>query len=127
MAHDAIPLLIGLLAKHMVADYYLQFSWMIKEKSIYGAFGGLAHSGLHGVLTSSVLWWFGLPFFLGLAMGILDFIFHYHIDWTKSNLWKNNSFTPNDQVYWMIHGTDQFLHLMTYVLILYICLPNVLS
>ena len=55
-------------------------------------------------------------------MAGLDYVLHYHIDFVKSNLWKKYNYGPNDQMYWAIHGTDQFLHMMTYVLILYILL-----
>jgi hypothetical protein len=122
MFHDALPLFIGFLTKHMIADYYMQYSWMMKYKGTYGHWKGMAHSEFHGFLTFALLWWFGFGFFWSVAMGLLDAIIHYHIDWTKSNLWKAKKLGPNDQAYWMIHGTDQFLHLMTYVLILHLSL-----
>ena len=49
------------MIKHVIADYFMQYSWMIKDKGKYGAWGGLAHSGWHGVLTSAVIAWFGFP------------------------------------------------------------------
>ena len=57
---------------------------------------------------------------LGFTPISSDYVFHYHIDYVKSNLWKRYNYGPNDQMYWVIHGTDQFLHLMTYVLIIYL-------
>lgn len=120
--HDAIILLLGLFTKHLIADYYLQFSWMIKEKGNYGSWKGLAHSELHGFLTFLLLWNLEMSFVWSLTMGLLDTVLHYHIDWVKSNLWKKKQLGPNDQLYWMIHGTDQFLHMMTYMLILYFSL-----
>tara|TARA_B100000927_G_C16446224_1_gene461875 strand:+ start:609 stop:977 length:369 start_codon:yes stop_codon:yes gene_type:complete len=119
MFHDALPLLIGFLVKHLLADYFMQYSWMIREKGNYGSIKGIAHSGLHAIFTFTLLWWYGFSFWWSLLMGLLDGIFHYHIDFVKSNLWKNTNLGPNDQAYWMIHGTDQFLHMMTYVLILH--------
>ena len=118
MFHDALPLLIGFLTKHMIADYYMQYSWMIKHKGTYGHWKGLAHSKFHGLLTFLLMWWFGFGIGWSLVMGVLDALIHYHIDWTKNNIWKTKKFTPNDQTYWIIHGTDQFLHMMTYILIL---------
>ena len=119
-----LGLLTGFTLKHLIADYYLQFSWMIKHKGNYGAWKGMVHSEFHGFLTFALLWWFGFGFFWSVAMGLLDAVIHYHIDWTKSNIWKKNKYGPNDQAYWMIHGTDQFLHMMTYVLIIWILGPN---
>lgn len=120
MFHDAIYLFIGLLFKHLVADYYTQYHWMMKGKGTYGAFGGIAHSGWHGILTMAVLNSLGINLWWALLMGLLDFVIHYHIDYVKTNLWKSKAYTPADQMFWAIHGTDQFLHLMTYVLILYL-------
>jgi len=111
-----ICLLIAFILKHTLADYYLQFSWMIKEKSIYGAWGGIAHSGLHGFLTFIVL--FTLYPWLAILFAILDGILHYHIDYVKSNLWKSKNLTSSDHMYWAIHGTDQALHFVTYALII---------
>ena len=104
--------------KHLIADYYTQYSWMIKDKSTYGAWGGIAHAGWHGILTFFVLEIFGLPFILSFLFGILDSLLHYHIDYVKSNFWKSKNLGPSDQMYWAVHGTDQFLHIMTYVLII---------
>lgn len=104
--------------KHLIADYYTQYSWMIRDKATYGAWGGIAHAGWHGILTFFVLEIFGLPFILSLLFGILDSVLHYHIDYVKSNFWKSKNLGPSDQMYWAVHGTDQFLHIMTYVLII---------
>lgn len=120
MFHDALYLFIGLLFKHLVADYYTQYHWMMKGKGTYGAFGGIAHAGWHGILTMAVLNSLSINLWWSLLMGLLDFVIHYHIDYVKTNLWKSKAYTPADQMFWAIHGTDQFLHLMTYVLILYI-------
>ena len=117
-----LGLLTGFLVKHMIVDYYLQYSWMIKDKCTYNARGGIAHSGLHALLTFILLYLFGFGYFWSLLMAVLDYLLHYHIDFVKSNLWKRNNYGPNDQMYWVIHGTDQFLHMMTYILIIYILL-----
>ena len=122
MIGSVLILLSGFLVKHMIADYYLQYSWMIKDKGTYNARGGIAHSGLHALLTFILLYLFGFGYFWSLLMAVLDYLLHYHIDFVKSNLWKRNNYGPNDQMYWVIHGTDQFLHMMTYILIIYILL-----
>lgn len=110
------------LVKHTLADYFLQFSWMMKDKAIYGAKGGIAHAGLHGVLTSLVLLVMGLPIMAGIVLGLIDFIIHYHIDFIKSNLWKSKNLKATDQMFWIIHGVDQMLHGLTYIFIIWIVL-----
>lgn len=116
-----LELLLLLMLKHTVADYFMQYRWMFKDKGTYGAFGGIAHSGWHGILTSSILIYFnpmgGIPILWCILLGILDFLLHYHIDYVKSNVWKTKGYGPEDQMYWVTHGVDQFLHFATYILI----------
>lgn len=108
------------ILKHTIADYFTQYSWMIKDKATYGAFGGLAHAGWHGVLTSVVVWNITTFSLIPVILfGLLDSIIHYHVDYAKSNVWKSKKFTPDNQMYWVTHGTDQMLHLFTYVFIIW--------
>ena len=109
------------ILKHTIADYFTQYSWMLKDKATYGAFGGLAHAGWHGILTTAVVWHLtGLHWFILILFGLLDSIIHYHVDYVKSNVWKTKNYGPNDQMYWVTHGVDQMLHLFTYVFIIWI-------
>ena len=115
---------IGLFAlftlKHIVADYFLQFSWMIRDKGFYGEWGGIAHSGMHAFFTLFVLLLAntGLHIILLTLLSILDGVIHYHIDWVKSNVWREKRYTSQDQMYWVTHGVDQGMHFMTYILII---------
>ena len=108
-------MIVGLMTKHVIADYFMQYSWMIKDKGTYGAFGGVAHASWHGILTGLVLVLFDQPLFFSIALGVLDSIIHYHVDYIKSNVWKSKGYTPVDQMYWVTHGVDQFAHFLTYV------------
>jgi hypothetical protein len=110
-----LMLMVGLMTKHVIADYFLQYGWMIKDKGTYGAKGGLAHAGLHGILTLLVLASLGMPLFFSLVLGALDAVLHYHIDYVKSNVWKSRGYTSQDQMFWVTHGVDQFAHFLTYV------------
>ena len=126
------------ILKHTIADYFTQYSWMLKDKATYGAFGGLAHAGWHGILTTAVVWHLtGLHWFILIVwnittfslipvilFGLLDSIIHYHVDYVKSNVWKSKNYTPDNQMYWVTHGTDQMLHLFTYVFIILIVKIN---
>jgi len=112
-------LLFWLGTKHIIADYYTQYPWMFRHKGKYGHPGGIAHSLWHGILTYVVLSFFvggGLAFMLAF----LDFVLHYHIDYTKSKAWAKYNLTPAQHKYWIIHGTDQFAHMMTYFLIVHL-------
>ena len=118
-----LTVLTWLMVKHFIADYFLQTSWMISEKADYGKAGGLVHAGEHGLLTFTVVWWLLGGFWFALLMGLLDWLIHYHVDWSKSNYLKGHfRFSPmpkdqSDTQYWWAMGLDQFAHYMTYVLI----------
>lgn len=116
-----LELITLLMTKHVIADYFMQYSWMIRDKGTYGAWGGIAHSGYHGLLTFAVLMLFPIPIIYALLLSIGDSVIHYHIDYTKSNFWKSKNLTPMDQAYWITHGVDQFAHFLTYVVIVILC------
>tara|TARA_Y100000389_G_C16981350_1_gene280447 strand:- start:132 stop:494 length:363 start_codon:yes stop_codon:yes gene_type:complete len=109
------------IIKHTLADYFLQYGWMIKDKGTYGAKGGIAHSAVHGVFTLLVLMILDVPLLYSVVLSAFDAVLHYHIDYVKSNFWKEKKLTAVDQMYWIAHGTDQFLHLMTYMVIIALC------
>jgi len=113
---EGIGLLFLLSIKHVIADYFLQKGWMIKEKGVYGAQGGIAHASIHSIGTFLVLFPFFNPVLI-FILSVLDGIAHYHIDYFKSNYRKGKTLSTNDAEYWMIHGVDQFAHFVTYILI----------
>jgi len=112
---ELIILLLALFGiKHFICDFSLQFSYMIADKGIYGARGGIEHALCHALGT----WFVLLPIFgmLGMLPALVDGILHYHIDWTKQQL--NRGYTPADREFWIWLGADQALHYLTYILII---------
>jgi hypothetical protein len=99
--------------KHFVADFLMQYDYMLREKGIYGATGGVHHAGVHACLTFLIL----VPFVAGadqlLILPLVDFVAHYHIDWVKQKL--NRGYTYTDRQFWIWLGADQALHYLTYV------------
>jgi len=112
-------ILFWLFTKHIIADYYMQYPWMFKHKGTYGHIGGLAHAKLHGLFTLIVLLAFTSPL-LAFLLGAIDAVLHYHIDYVKNKFWEKFPTNPSEQKYWVIHGTDQFAHGMTYFLIVHL-------
>jgi hypothetical protein len=107
-----------LLAKHAVADFFLQTSYQYQNKGIYGHPGGFLHSAIHVALTPLV--------YLVLAPGSLliagliaigEFIVHYHVDWAKEQVTRRNSLTPECRGFWFALGTDQLIHGLSYIVI----------
>ena len=108
-----------LLIKHVVADYFIQMNFMFAGKHKYGAKGGLAHAGTHSLLTYGCF----IPFVSvssAFLYALLDFVIHYHIDYVKSNYSIRNPMQPTEQKYWIVHGTDQLFHILTYVLLVWL-------
>lgn len=107
-----------LMAKHMVADFYLQTSYQYLNKGIYGHPGGLIHAGIHVALTPLVylvLAPAGLLLALLIAAG--EFAVHYHVDWLKEQINRRKGWTVSDRNFWSLLGTDQFVHGLTYLAI----------
>ena len=111
-----------LLIKHTVADFFLQRSFMYKDKHIYAGRGGLVHAGSHGLLTAiavAICVPTPLQLSMALAAGMLDMVIHYHVDYIKSNWNVRTKASPSETRYWYAFGLDQLAHFLTYVLIVY--------
>lgn len=115
-------LLLLFQIKHMLADFVWQTGWMVHNKGTYGHAGGIAHAGLHGLLTFPVLIWTPMIAAVALGIAVVESILHYHIDWTKDRLLKQTGWTPQDKGFWTLTGLDQFAHQLTYVAILWVAL-----
>jgi hypothetical protein len=107
-----------LMAKHMVADFYLQTPYQYLNKGRYGHPGGFLHSAIHVALTPLVYLVLA-PASLLLAIGIAlgEFAVHYHVDWLKEQVTHRNGWTVHDRGFWYALGTDQLAHGLSYLLI----------
>lgn len=121
---EVLLVLTGLLVKHIVADYYIQMNFMFKNKHVYGAWGGVSHALVHAIGTALVLSPFVSIATLNFVV-FIDLMLHYHIDYVKSNYSIRNPMQPSEQRYWIVHGTDQLLHVLTYVLIVYLVIEQI--
>ena len=116
--------LTWLFFKHMIADYLLQKPYQFLNKGIYGHPGGLLHASIHVGLTIPIIFILPSPsieMFIAILSG--EFIAHYHIDWSKERIIKKFGWTPKDQGFWSLFGLDQFLHSLTYLIIIWIMIP----
>lgn len=103
--------------KHMLADFYWQTGWMAANKGRYGHSAGLAHSGIHIAASLPILVFMGLglPAIVGFLVG--EFVFHYHVDWAKDRLIRRAGLATSSSGFWNLTGLDQFLHQVTYLVI----------
>lgn len=108
--------------KHFLCDFVLQTSDQIRNKGVYLHPAGLVHAGAHAigslpailVLTRSPLALIALPLF--------EFFFHYHTDWGKVKLDRHLRLNDQNTLYWIIFGTDQLIHQLTYIAMIAACL-----
>lgn len=115
--HEILYIFLLLAIKHFIIDFPLQTKFQWSNKGTYGHPGGLLHSGLHGIGTVLVLWWF-TP--LALLAGLIDAVIHYHVDWAKMNLNSRLGYGPTThEEFWWLLGLDQFVHQVTYIAILW--------
>jgi len=117
MDKEIVLIFMLLMLKHTIADYLMQKPW--KDKGTYGARGGLVHASHHIAGTFAVLIFFS-NWFAALYLAALDGYLHYHIDYVKNNIKKTFKLNNTHTLYWGLHGLDQYLHVSTYILILYI-------
>jgi hypothetical protein len=99
--------------KHFIADFLMQFEYMLREKGIYGATGGVHHSLVHASWTFLILVCFVNNANVVIALAAVDFFVHYHVDFVKQQL--NRGLTAADRMFWVWMGADQGLHYLTYI------------
>jgi hypothetical protein len=103
------------IVKHLVADFFLQTSWMAlgKERVEDWLKPLTAHAAIHAIGT--------LLLCLALAPALIwlagiDFVVHCAIDRGKGLLGRRFSATPDKTVFWWLLGIDQSLHALTHFL-----------
>ena len=105
--------------KHFLCDFVFQTSNQVRAKGFYGKLGGIKHAGLHAIGSVPALLVLTYSPLAILAVVIVEFVVHYHVDWTKARVDASQGWTIADQKYWIVFGLDQFIHQMTYVAIIY--------
>lgn len=113
--------------KHLLVDFVFQTKYQYSNKGKFMHPGGLLHSALHGISTTIVLQFF-YSLDISILLGILDAFLHYFIDYSKTNItntykWcrrENGKLIIVSNLYFISMGIDQFLHQLTYFIIIYI-------
>ncbi len=101
--------------KHFLCDFVLQTARHVKFKGIYGHPAGIEHSAIHVAGTIPCLWLVGASWTAIMAIAIMEFLIHYHEDWLKERVVRQNGWTPADHKFWIALGADQLVHHLTYV------------
>lgn len=119
---SVLLLLVALQIKHVICDGPLQTLQMVREKSVYGRPQGLFHGLIHMAGCFIVLSLFGLPLTWATGLAVLDGTIHYHIDFIKENVVKRMGWSYSDSQFWWAIITDQTLHHMTSVVLVWLAL-----
>lgn len=104
-----------LQVKHVIADYLLQSPFILDNRHRYGHPGGLLHVGYHVAGTVLILVGIGTSWGVILLLGVLEALFHYHLDWAKDNFTRSRGLGTGDSLFWWAIGIDQFLHQLSYI------------
>jgi len=129
----ALLMMFGLIVKHTVMDFFVQnrVPWMWMNKGRFLHPGGIVHSLTHTMGTVGVLWPFCASFNESLGDHFLwerllyitlvfEFVVHYFTDYFKMKICAWRGWKPDTSSYfWDMLGLDQFIHLMTYWVIVY--------
>lgn len=119
MPTAVLLLVLGFQIKHFIADYLLQFDWMVSEKGDVRKFGGYAHAGMHVIGSAIILLLASVPLPTALMLLIAEFLIHYVLDFAKVYYSRHVTLERSPQRYFALHGLDQFLHHLTYLAMTY--------
>lgn len=112
----ALVLLLCLLQiKHLFADYFLQTAKMLSGRDQYLHAGRAQHAAVHAAGTVLVFLVLGAPAGFVVAIAALEWVVHFHIDYGKARYSVTKELNPSQSLFWRAMGTDQFLHQITYV------------
>ncbi len=115
----ALSALLAFEIKHFLCDFVLQTAYQVRTKGIYGHVGGILHAGIHIAGSIPVLILLGCsPAAMAILLAV-EFVVHYHMDWTKANIDRVMQWGFQSQRFWMLFGFDQLVHQLTYLAIVY--------
>lgn len=106
-----------LTVKHAIADLHLQARLNNRgSKSNLRTPRLWLHCLDHSLLTFFVaLLIVGIP--QAIVVSLLDFVFHFAIDYTKTRIQKKNGVDYSSKEYWFYASIDQIAHFTTYFII----------
>lgn len=117
MLDSVFLILVLLFIKHWYIDFVNQSQEEIKHKGIYLNWLGAKHSLKHGLATAIIFVFMGFGSFSAIALGIIDFTLHYHIDWVKVKYGNNDI---NSKQFWSHLGLDQLAHYLVYLFLIWL-------
>ena len=112
-----MELILLLLIKHAICDLAIQrwHGWAgIGPKYYWFRLKSQKHYLEHGLGTFLVFMLFVDPY-TALCAALCDWIAHWHIDFTKSNVNRYFNWRDKDQGFWVLVTIDQSLHYLSLI------------
>lgn len=104
----------SLLLKHTFVDIFLQTFIENSRKQYYFNKQAHLHYFQHGIGTFVISLLFSIEIEIAILFFIFDYLTHWHIDFSKTNLVKNLNWHHNDRKFWRLQTLDQGLHYLVY-------------
>ena len=110
-------ILFVLIIKHCIVDLGIQshFLWGKTQNKI-NYFGCHSHY-LHHAIGTFIAFILFTDIKTALLATAIDYIVHWHVDFTKHNINTYLDLTRKDKLYWWTATIDQLLHFLTYYLL----------
>ena len=102
-----------LTVKHTICDLALQRLFPADKKFYFNA-PAHVHYFHHGIGSFLVVLIFS-PYY-AVAIGLLDYLIHWHVDHWKTLVRNHYGWTSEDDRFWILQTVDQTLHFLTYFL-----------
>ena len=104
-----------LILKHALADLILQSRLTSGDKLDLKTSKGYIHAFDHAFLTALVFVFYVNPFY-ALALGVLDYVLHFVIDYCKTKYVRAKGIKSETKRFWVVQGVDQIAHFSCYML-----------
>jgi hypothetical protein len=108
-----------LTIKHTICDLAIQRLFPADKKFYFNP-PAHTHYFHHGFGSFLVGLMFGVPF--AVAIGVIDYFAHWHIDYVKTLIKNHFELTTDNNAFWVLQSIDQALHFATYYLFLLIAI-----
>ena len=100
-----------LTVKHTICDLAIQRLFPADKKFYFNP-PAHTHYFHHGFGSFLVGLMFGVPF--AVAIGVIDYFAHWHIDYAKTLIKNHYGLTTDNNAFWVLQSLDQTLHFFTY-------------
>ena len=82
------------------------------------------HASVHALMTFGIVMYFLGNVEIAAGMMMLDLVTHFTIDRVKASPYMFGKYKPDQKIFWLALGGDQFLHHITHYIIIFTIIYN---